>query len=48
MDKQAALNILVQASTHPELMFLGLYEDEFPLVQLNCSLFWKILKKVDT
>jgi hypothetical protein len=26
--------------THPELMLLGLYEDDFPLVRLQCELFW--------
>jgi len=29
-------------------MFLGLYEDNFPLAELYCELFWKILKKIDS
>jgi hypothetical protein len=31
---------------HPELMLIGLYEDDFPLCKLNCSLFWLLTKKL--
>lgn len=31
---------------HPELMLIGLYEDNFPLCRLYCELFWLITLKV--
>ncbi len=31
---------------HPELMLIGLYEDDFPLCKLYCSIFWSLMKKM--
>lgn len=32
---------------HPKLMLLGLYEDSFPLPDLYCQMFWKLLYELD-
>ncbi len=32
----------------PEMLYIGLYEDYFPLTYLYCDLFWTILSKIDT
>jgi hypothetical protein len=29
---------------HPRLLFIGLYEDHFPLVKIYCELFWKLVE----
>ncbi len=44
-NESEALKALVSMCIHPELMAIGLYEDEFPLCRLYCSLFWSLAKK---
>ena len=37
--------MLIALCRHPELMLIGLFEDDFPLVRLQCELFWIVAKK---
>lgn len=30
-------------TTHPDLMFYGIYEDDFALIRLYCEVFWSIM-----
>ena len=46
MDEEECLKTLVSMCSHPELMLIGLYEDDFPLVQLEIELFWLVAKKL--
>ena len=38
-----AFTILCKIATHHNMMCIGLYEDEFPLIRAYCSIFWEIL-----
>lgn len=40
-----AFTVFTKMATHPDLMVLGLYEDEFPLNRFYCELVWKIVHK---
>lgn len=45
MTEVEAYKSFVASLVHPELMLYGMYQDEFPLVRLYCSLFWSLFKK---
>lgn len=38
-----AFAIVCKICTHHNMMCLGLYQDEFPLIRLYCALFWEML-----
>lgn len=45
MNKNEAFNVFKSILFHPKLMFIGIYEDNFPLVRLNCRIFWSIFEE---
>lgn len=45
MSEVEAYQSLIRIFTHPRLMLIGIYEDEFPLAKLYCELFWKLINK---
>ena len=46
LGEEECLRTLVGMCVHPELLLLGVYEDEFPLCKLYCEVFWKVLAVV--
>jgi hypothetical protein len=44
MTKTEAFNAFRSILFHPQLMLVGIYEDDFPLVKVYCSLFWSMFE----
>lgn len=44
LQESSAFKCFSAIALHEELMLLGLFEDQFPLVGLYCRLFWKTLE----
>ena len=47
MQETFAFKCFSNLAVHQDLMFLGLFEDQFPLVKLYCILFWKALEAIE-
>lgn len=47
MQETFAFKCFSNLAVHQDLMLLGLFEDQFPLVKLYCSLFWKTLEAIE-
>lgn len=45
MNQLEAIKSFIGAVTHPKLMLIGNYEDDFPLTRLSCELFWSIFSE---
>jgi hypothetical protein len=44
MTKMEAFNAFRSILLHPQLMLIGIYEDDFPLVKVYCSVFWSMFE----
>lgn len=44
MTKIEAFNAFRSILFHPQLMLIGIYEDDFPLVRVYCSVFWSLFE----
>lgn len=45
MNKIEAFNTFRSILFHPDLMLIGIYEDDFPLVRLYCAVFWSMFEE---
>jgi hypothetical protein len=47
MQETFAFKCFSNLAVHQDLMLIGLFEDQFPLVKLYCLLFWKVLEDIE-